>query len=100
MAFAEEGFELVVPVEAGPRVIGATFPREMWEEEGVLQPRLFGYHLAVMECDPPVRVLREYLFSGRFETARVGTQGVQVRYCLPDVADDLQQLVFTHLPQV
>ncbi|MEX0965294.1 MAG: DUF1592 domain-containing protein [Pseudohongiellaceae bacterium] len=49
MAFADEGFELVLPVEAGPRIIGATFPREMWEDEGIQQPRLFGYHLAVTE---------------------------------------------------
>jgi len=49
MAFAEKGFEILVPVQAGPRVIGATFPREMWEPEGVQQPRLFGYHLAVTE---------------------------------------------------
>lgn len=49
MAFAEKGFEVVVPVAAGPRVIGATFPREMWESEGIQQPRLFGYHLAVTE---------------------------------------------------
>ena len=49
MAFAEEGFEVTVPVRAGPQIIGATFPREMWESEGVLQPRLFGYHLAVTE---------------------------------------------------
>jgi len=49
MAFADEGFELVLPVEAGPRIIGATFPREMWEDEGIDQPRLYGYHLAVTE---------------------------------------------------
>ena len=49
MVFAEEGFEIRLPVKAGPRVIGTTFPREMWEPEGVLQPRLFGYHLAVTE---------------------------------------------------
>ena len=49
MAFADEGFEVVLPVKAGPRVIGATFPREMWEPEGIEQPRLFGYHLAVTE---------------------------------------------------
>lgn len=49
MAFADEGFELVLPIKAGPRVIGATFPREMWETEGVQQPRLFGYQLAVTE---------------------------------------------------
>jgi hypothetical protein len=49
MAFADEGFEVLVSVNAGPRTIGATFPREMWETEGVQQPRLFGYHLAVTE---------------------------------------------------
>lgn len=49
MAFADEGFELVLPVKAGPRIIGATFPRGMWEAEGVQQPRLFGYQLAVTE---------------------------------------------------
>ena len=49
MAFADNGFELVLPVQAGPRVVGATFPREAWEAEGVQQPRLFGYQLAVTE---------------------------------------------------
>ena len=49
MAFADKGFEIVLPVLAGPRIIGATFPREMWENEGIQQPRLFGYHLAVTE---------------------------------------------------
>lgn len=49
MAFADKGFEMVLPVEAGPRVIAATFPREMWEPEGIEQPRLFGYQLAVTE---------------------------------------------------
>lgn len=49
MAFSDEGFEVVLPVKAGPRVIGATFPREVWEPEGIKQPRLFGYHLAVNE---------------------------------------------------
>ena len=49
MAFVEEGFEIQVNVNAGLRVIGATFPREMWENEGIQQPRLFGYHLAVTE---------------------------------------------------
>ncbi len=49
MAFAEEGFEVQLEVQAGPRTIGATFPREMWQSEGIQQPRLFGYHLAVTE---------------------------------------------------
>lgn len=49
MAFADRGFEIVLPIGAGPRTIAATFPREMWENEGIQQPRLYGYHLAVTE---------------------------------------------------
>ena len=49
MALAGDGFEFEFAAKAGPRVVAATFPREMWEPEGILQPRLFGYHLAVTE---------------------------------------------------
>ena len=47
MRFSDAGLVVEVPVEAGPRVIGATFPREQWEDEGVLQPRQHGFALAV-----------------------------------------------------
>ena len=38
----DAGLELRVPVEAGPRVIGVSFVREMWEPEGLPQPRQRG----------------------------------------------------------
>ena len=39
---ASDGLEVRIPVRAGPRVVGVSFPREHWEPEGVLQPREFG----------------------------------------------------------
>ena len=47
MRFSDAGLVVEVPVKAGPRIIGATFPRERWEDEGVLQPRQQGFALAV-----------------------------------------------------
>ena len=44
---SDAGLVVEVSVKAGPRVIGATFPREQWEDEGVLQPRQHGFALAV-----------------------------------------------------
>jgi mono/diheme cytochrome c family protein len=34
----DAGLEVRVPVEAGPRVVGVAFVREMWEPEGLPQP--------------------------------------------------------------
>ncbi len=49
MLHADEGLEVRVPVRAGSRLISVAFPREMWETEGVLQPRQVGFALAVNE---------------------------------------------------
>lgn len=38
MAGADGGLEVRLPVEAGPRVVGVSFVREMWEPEFVPQP--------------------------------------------------------------
>ena len=34
----DAGLEIRVPVEAGPRIVGVSFVRELWEPEGLLQP--------------------------------------------------------------
>ena len=47
MRVSDAGLVVEASVKAGPRVVGATFPRERWEEEGVLQPRQHGFALAV-----------------------------------------------------
>jgi mono/diheme cytochrome c family protein len=47
MQHADEGVEVRVPVPAGPRVVGVSFPQEQWEPDGVLQPRQTGFALAI-----------------------------------------------------
>ena len=46
---ADDPLEITIPVSAGPHTIGVSFPRETWEEEGVLQPRQTGFALAINE---------------------------------------------------
>ncbi len=90
MIFAEEGFEIDVFVEAGPRIIGATFPRAMWEAEGVLQPRLFGYHLAVTELPDANPSLGSVSVEGPLSVAGPGDTPSRRRLfsCSPASADE------------
>ena len=46
---ADDPLEVTTTVSAGPHTIGVSFPREMWEEEGVLQPWQTGFALAINE---------------------------------------------------
>jgi hypothetical protein len=39
---ADAGLEIRVPVKAGPRVVGVSFVRELWEPEGLPQPQQRG----------------------------------------------------------
>ncbi len=89
MAFADEGFEIVVPVKAGPRVIGATFPREMWEPEGIEQPRLFGYHLAVTELPDINPSIGSISIEGPLSVEGPGNTPSRERIftCIPTSAD-------------
>ena len=47
MGFTASGLQVQASVSGGPHVLGVTFPRETWEEEGVLQPPQVGYPLAI-----------------------------------------------------
>ncbi|HTA47378.1 MAG TPA: DUF1592 domain-containing protein [Bryobacteraceae bacterium] len=38
----DAGVEVRIPVQAGPRVVGVSFVREMWEPEGLPQPQQLG----------------------------------------------------------
>ena len=89
MAIADEGFEIEVSVEAGPRVIAATFPREMWEPEGIAQPRLFGYHLAVTELPDANPGLGSLSIEGPLSVAGPGDTPSRQRIfsCHPVSAD-------------
>lgn len=90
MAFAEEGFQMQLPVKAGPRTIGATFPREMWEPEGVQQPRLFGYHLAVTELPDANPGVGSILIEGPLSVDGPGDTPSRQRIfsCTPASADE------------
>ncbi len=90
MAFAEEGFELELEIDAGPRIVGATFPREMWEPEGILQPRLFGYHLAVTELPDANPSVGSISIEGPLSVSGPGDTPSRQRIfsCLPQSADE------------
>ena len=47
MGLTASGLEVQASVSGGPHVLGVTFLRETWEEEGVLQPPQVGYPLAI-----------------------------------------------------
>lgn len=90
MAFADRGFDLVLPIKAGPRVLGATFPREMWEPEGVEQPRLFGYQLAVNELPDSNPGLGSIEVEGPLSVSGSGDTPSRRRIfsCFPTNADE------------
>ncbi|MGB1666562.1 MAG: DUF1592 domain-containing protein [Pseudohongiellaceae bacterium] len=90
MAFADRGFDLVLPIKAGPRVIGATFPREIWEPEGVEQPRLFGYQLAVNELPDSNPGLGSIEVEGPLSVSGPGDTPSRLRIfsCFPTNADE------------
>lgn len=90
MAFADKGFEMVLPVEAGPRVIAATFPREMWELEGIEQPRLFGYQLAVTELPDANPSLGSIEIEGPLSVTGPGDtpSRQQIFSCIPANTDE------------
>ena len=46
MRMADEGLEVRVPIAAGPRIVGVSFVRELWEPGGVPQPIQRGRLLA------------------------------------------------------
>ena len=63
---ADDGLEVRVNVEAGPHVIGITFPRETWEPDGVLQPRQTGFALAINDMPDGNPALSSVQISGPY----------------------------------
>ncbi len=63
---ADDGLEVRIRVDAGPHVIGVSFPRETWEEEGVLQPRQSGFALAVNDMPDSNPALDHVQIHGPF----------------------------------
>ena len=61
---ADERLEVRVPVEAGPRTVGVSFVRNVWEPEGILLPRQAGEVLS-----------NDEVYHGNAAVAAVGIGG-------------------------
>ena len=83
---ADDGLEVRVRVEAGPHVIGITFPRETWEPDGVLQPRQTGFALAINDMPDGNPALGSVQISGPYTVDGPGDTPTRRRIftCTPD----------------
>ena len=63
---ADDGLEIRINVDAGPHVIGISFPRETWEPDGVLQPRQTGFALAINDMPDSNPALARVHISGPY----------------------------------
>ena len=87
---ADDGLEIRVHVEAGPHVIGITFPRETWEPDGVLQPRQTGFALAINDMPDGNPALSSVQISGPYAVDGPGDTPTRRRVftCTPATAAD------------
>ena len=63
---ADDELEITVNVDAGPHLIGLSFPRETWEPDGVLQPRQTGFALAIDDMPDSNPALGSVQISGPY----------------------------------
>ena len=83
---ADDPLEATVSVAAGPHTIGVSFPRETWEEEGVLQPRQTGFALAINEMPDGNPALSSVQITGPLRVDGPGDTPSRRRIftCLPE----------------
>ena len=83
---ADDPLEATVSVAAGPHTIGVSFPRETWEEEGVLQPRQTGFALAINEMPDGNPALSSVEITGPLRVDGPGDTPSRRRIftCLPE----------------
>ena len=85
---ADDPLEVTTSVSAGPHTIGVSFPRETWEEEGVLQPRQTGFALAINEMPDGNPALSSVQITGPLSVDGPGDTPTRRRIftCLPESA--------------
>ena len=83
---ADDPLEVTTSVSAGPHTIGVAFPRETWEEEGVLQPRQTGFALAINEMPDGNPALSSLQITGPLSVDGPGDTPTRRRIftCRPD----------------
>lgn len=70
---ADAGLDLRVPVDAGPRVVGVSFVRELWEPEGLPQPLQRGRVLTNDQIYMGYAAVGIVEISGPYQPAGVAT---------------------------
>src|SRR6185503_9306140 len=66
----DAGLEIRVPVEAGPRIVGVSFVRELWEPEGLPQPQQRGRVLTNDQIYMGYASVGSVQIGGPFKVAR------------------------------
>ena len=86
MLTADERLEVRVPVEAGPRTVGVSFVREMWEPGGIPQPIQRGRLLANDELYMDDQSIHSVEIGGPVATDRVADTPSrrEIFVCHPD----------------
>ena len=82
---ADDSLEVTTFIPAGLHTIGVTFPRETWEEEGVLQPRQTAFALAVNDMPDSNPRLSSVRITGPLSIAGPGDTAARRRIfiCTP-----------------
>ena len=89
---AGDDLEVRIKVDAGPHLVGVSFPRETWEEDGVLQPRQTGFALAINDMPDSNPALDGVEISGPFTVDGPGETPARrkVFTCVPSAESDEQ----------
>ena len=87
---ADDGLAMRLRVDAGPHLIGISFPRETWEPDGVLQPRQTGFALAINDMPDSNPALGSVQISGPYSVDGPGDTPTRrkVFSCTPATAAD------------
>ena len=91
MLTADRGLEVRVPVKAGPRVVGVSFVRRLWESEGILQPPQTGFGRTTNELYFGYPALKTVSIGGPFNVTGPGESPTRrsLFICTPkDSADE------------
>jgi len=70
----DAGLEIRVPVKAGPRVVGVSFVRELWEPEGIPQPLQRGRVLTNDQLYMDYASVGSVQIGGPYDVARATTE--------------------------
>ncbi len=87
---ADDRLEVRVPVEAGPRVVGVSFVRNVWEPEGILKPRQAGEVLSNDEAYHGNAAVSAVAIGGPYDVTGPGDTPSRraIFVCQPDSAVD------------